>query len=74
MREALEASNNHATDIHQQAVAHIQSLDEAASQEVQRLIEFGTQVEARANKVLDVVSHYTSRGRQIAIVISMNAK
>ena len=54
MREALEASNNHATDIHQQAVALIQSLDEAASQEVQRLIEFGTQVEARANKVLDV--------------------
>ncbi len=50
LRKALEASNNHATDIYQQAVAHIQSLGESASQEVQRLIELGNQVEARANE------------------------
>ena len=41
LRKALEASHNHATDIYQQAVAHVQRVEEAASQEVQRLTELG---------------------------------
>ena len=40
------ASNNSVTDIHQQAITHIQNLEEAARQEVQRLIDLGTHMEA----------------------------
>ena len=51
LRKALEASNNHATDIHQQAVAHVQRVEEAASQEVQRLTELGRSHDRRRASV-----------------------
>lgn len=50
LQNALEASNNHAAAIQQQAVAHVQRVEEAARQEVQRLIDLGTQVEASTNE------------------------
>ena len=50
LRGALTTSDNNAKEIHRQALEHIQSLTEEASQKVQRLIELGNQVEARANQ------------------------
>ena len=52
LQEALEASNNRVTDIHQQAVAHNQDLEEEARQEIQKIVELGREVETRANEAI----------------------
>ena len=50
LQKALETSNNNITNIYQQGHAYFESIKEEASQEIQKVVELGSQVEARANE------------------------
>ena len=50
LQKALETSKNNITNIYQQGHAYFESIKEEASQEIQKVVELGSQVEARANE------------------------